>query len=614
VASTLARFGPADWAITAAQALGHDLALPDVARELARRGLADDALRAARALEHSWNRDRTLSDIADILARQGERTQALAAAAALLETSEEGHRSAAAYDMERAIERAALALAENGHIDDALAAAQAAGSPWKTGQILVKVACAVGQAGDLDRATRIASEITPGSASAEAFGQLAETLANEGRAADAIRLADMALEVSQTSPSNPTEAEALAQLAVLLHAVGDIPAAVALAESAVSLVGPDPEAGGNAIVLAASAFAEAGDSARAISLAVQAAAAARTAVHAEVKAAILAVTAPVLGRAGDADLAAETARDALAVLRANRGIDFYRSDHVAATASSVLAIVAEVGEALAGLDLIHFSAAKTEALSRIAAELARRGQRGQLLALAQDRYIFDRLSGADRVAALADVAAALVTAGEPDQATALAEEARSDIEGLSEPGDRALAIPHLALLLAHLGRTEEAATAAAEAQNLLAQTPGGQGGRAIMTTVQALVQAGQTNQALALAQDTRGVTQNQRAESLLAVAAALTSAEDEEQAGAALVNEAFTEVRISWHEETRKDFYRLLCELLPRHPDLLRAWLPGAGKISQLVQELAAIEGWWRDGKSDTHITAYGWRVPFRQT
>ncbi len=134
-----------------------------------------------------------------------------------------------------------------------------------------------------------------------------------------------------------------------------------------------------------------------------------------------------------------------------------------------------------------------------------------------------------------------------------------------------------------------------------------------MTTVQALVQACQTNQALALAKDTRGVTQNQRAESLFAVAVALTSAGDEEQAAAALVDEAFAQVRISWHEETRNTLTACCVSCSHITPTCSEHGCRARGSSASWRKNSPQSKA-GEDGNSATHVTADGWRVPFRQT
>jgi hypothetical protein len=82
---------------------------------------------------------------------------------------------------------------------------------------------------------------------------------------------------------------------------------------------------------------------------------------------------------------------------------------------------------------------------------------------------------------------------------------------------------------------------------------------------------------------------NVRAKCTVAVANALWASGEKEQATLA-ISEEIAAIRTSG---LRQAFYDLVCTELPKHPELLRAWMGSGSEVTQISRDLTAIERSW---------------------
>jgi len=176
------------------------------------------------------------------------------------------------------------------------------------------------------------------------------------------------------------------------------------------------------------------------------------------------------------------------------------------------------------------------------------------------------------------VAAAMALASDGERAEALS--------GIGSDGEKVATLAEQALLLARVGWVAEAGTLAGDVLTLAKGPIGAWRGDIVSTVVQALLTCGEADRAVAAA---RAAPVDTRPDCLAAAAAALLAAGEHDKA-AASVCEAFAAVRAGGR---RFACYHLLCHLLPRHPELFRAWLGDGTSIGEIGRELAELERWW---------------------
>jgi tetratricopeptide (TPR) repeat protein len=609
-AAIFAEAGLAEQAIMIARSLAQEYergsSLSGVAEKLAQRGLADQAIDALRASPHfaSFRGEDDLGKIARILARQGHGDGALRAAYALAEVDLRS--GLLEYDVASLVADVARTLAEDGHVEAALQTARKARPSWRRSAVYAEVACAVALAGDVRRAGEIA-ETHVGLA---AVAKVASALAESGRIEEALPIAEHAIQAVLTGPPRspvPADATALLEKLVLLSVSGEpddvqqqtgaavgpttgaaVVAALEAASEASTIVDPAERIAAQAqAAMALALTADPALTAQATALARAVVEHAREAGYPGEMAMPLAYAAMAFNLAGEAVMAAGSAAECLAAAAASP----FRDDSAsAALAVYVLTDIGQVTEALAGLSSLEGGAGKTAMLCGAAQRLALHGRTGELELLVSDRNGLRSISEAhERICALTGLGRVYVETGEPglaEVASGMAEVASGLTEELTQAHEIAVALSGQAGLLAALGRPQEAAECARRALEVAKEPIGGWRGRVVTEAVEALVRCDRIEEA---AEAVKSAAPGERAECTVAVANALLDSGKQDQA-TLLISEEIAAVRASGQ---RQAFYDLICTELPKHPELLRAWLGGGTEMIQVSRELTAIERWW---------------------
>jgi len=330
-------------------------------------------------------------------------------------------------------------------------------------------------------------------------------------------------------------------------------------------------------------------------LAGQATALARTVVDHAREAGDSGETARLLGNAamafnllGDAVIAAEAAAECLVAADASLGQD--DSGPAVALAVYTLTDIGRVADALAGLSSLKGERGNAALLCGIGKRLAQRGRTADLQRLVSDQNGLPSISGAyERICALTGLGRVFAETGDPDLAEAASDmiEKASELAGeLTLDYEKAVTLAGQAGLLAVLGRRREAAEYARRALEAAREPIGGWRGQVVTEAVEALIRSDQIEDA---AQAATCAPPDQRAECIVTVARALFDAGRHDRA-AGMITEEIAAVRAAG---LRQAFYDLICTHLPKHPDLLRAWIGGRAEITQITTALTAIERWW---------------------
>ena len=594
IAAILAEAGPPDLVIDAALSIADDYhrdkALTEAATALARRGLADHAVEAARNassfLGSPYEAEEKLKEIARVLARLGHGEGALRAVAALADI--EGIHAHIEYDQASMVCEVARILAESGHVETACDTARASVPSWNRSAALTAAACAVA-AGD----PRLAAEIA-GNAGSRSLAKVAEALAAAGRIGDALPLADDAIQRALAAvPRLPPIMTALDSLEQLAEMTGD--QATTEREVATQMTGSERDAAARQAVRQARAITDPvqrahAEAAAAIMLARSPDPELRAEALAQAgqvrqdarrlqdldRAHALGAVARALAACGESAMAAETAQECLAT-----------GSYGAELAIDVLADIGQLAGALAAIGALELDADKARVFLDLAGRLAETGQAGDLRRLVDETGVLDLIADTqDRVSALTGLGVVLAVAGEAAAASRLAEDVTALARELAEDREKALAHADLAELLAALGRQPEALEQARQALTVPREALGGWWGAMATKAVKVLVECEQVADAVAVV---KAAPAAGRTESAVTVAAALFAAGQQDHA-LRMVDDEFAAARTGGRRDA---FYDLLCEHLPRYPDLLRAWLGDGTEIAQVSAELAAIEQWW---------------------
>jgi hypothetical protein len=603
VAAILAEAGPPAEAVAAASAAGGeypdplDKTLSGVAEALARRGLAAHAIEVARTAGSLlvFQAEETLKEIARILARHGHGDGARQAIAAMAEVQGNAdYADYAEYERARLFREVAKLLAENGAVDAALSAARATEPSQDRPAALTEVACAVAVAGDIRRGVEIAEEVSP-----QALAKVADALSAAGRPGDALQLAEDAVRrVLAARPAFPDTVSALASLLRLATAsrpgdqgsarqepAGPLSAVRQAIRDYLAVSGTAE--GAPAQAAAAAVLAGTADPVLrglVVTAASQALLSARALPDPNERAAVLGDAASALAQYGESEMAAKAAGECLALVAANA------RDFVGQSAPGLaLGVLADTGrspEALAGIGSLGSDAEKARALADVAGRMVKNEQAGILLQFLRDIGLTELIpETGQRISALANVGVVLARAGETAAASQLAEEIARSGEA-AEEYLKALTLAEQALLLSALGRRTEAVE---QARLALAMPMGAVGfwwGNVVTKAVEALVECAHLEEAMA-------AVQTLPAGSFPAPVATIAAALFGSGAVGRAVELVSAELAAVRAVGARDGFYTLVCEHLPRHPGLFRAWLGEETEIAQIGAELAAIEQWW---------------------
>ncbi len=346
--------------------------------------------------------------------------------------------------------------------------------PYQQAEALARLAAAVAEAGDLDRARTLAASAEPAALSIAIHGYrrerataaLATAMAATGNLDRAWEIAhyfiygylyteavaDVAAKVAATGDLDcaqrivrhlmvPYEqAEALAALAAIVAEAGDLDHARTLAASAEALAWSvtDPYQQAKALARLAAAAAEAGDLDHARALAASAEQAARSVTDPYQQAKALARLAAAAAEAGDLDHARALAASAEQAARSVTD-PYQQAEALAALAAAA----AEAGD----LDRARTLAASAEALAWSVT----------------DPY--------EQAEALTALAAALAEAGNLDHARTLAANAGTAARSVTDPYQQAKALTALAAAAAKAGDLDHARTLAASAEPAARTSP-----------------------------------------------------------------------------------------------------------------------------------------------
>jgi tetratricopeptide (TPR) repeat protein len=564
VAVIFAGAGLAEQAMMMARSLAqeHDRndALLRVAETLAQRGLADQAIEALRGSTHftSFRARDDLEKIARILARHGHGDGALRAAYALAEVDE--FSGFAEYYVASLITDVAKTLAETGHVAAALQTVRKSRPSRRRPAAYAEIACAVARAGD----ARQAVEIAETHAGLAAVAKVASALAESGRTDEALPIAEHAIEAILTgAPRWPAPADAIALLDNLTLLCG----------SGAPDDGPQ-------------------DGTAATAAALRAASEASALADPEERIAAQAQAAMGLASTRDPALTAQAIELARAVVEEARqaGASPFRDDRASvALAVYALTDAGQVAEALAGLSSLPGVAGQA-ILCGVAERLASHGRAGELVLLVSDPNGLPSISAAnERICALTGLGRVYAETGEPglvEAASSLAGEAGALAGELTQAYQVAVALSGQARLLAALSRPEEAAGFARRALAAADEPIGGWRGQVVAEAVDVLVRCNRIDEAEEAA---RSAPPYARAKCTVAVAGALWNSGEKEQAAQAISEE----IAAICASGLRQAFYDLVCTELPKHPDLLRAWIGGGTEVTQISRELTAIERSW---------------------
>ena len=601
VAVLLAETGPPDEALEAARFIADynkDKAYTEIATALARRGLADQAIKAARATTpaSAYNASEKVKQVARDLAKHGHVDGALRAVAALADLQDDS--SYAEYVQASLLSQLARTLADADSVDAALAMVQATPVSHRP-KSLTEVVVAVAVAGDIGRALELAE---PGGA--PALAKAADALAEAGRTSDAVQFAEQAVRHALAAPPTyPGTAEAIASLASMAatphpghnmragdELVREMSAeARALARRAARQARAVTPLTARALVEGAVAvklahITDAEIRAEAVALAGQARQDARTITDPAERATALGNSARALAAAEEPALAAETARECLAMADANKrpGV----ADLDLQSAVGILAGTGRLTEALTALSSLSSDISKARALVDVANRLASNEQAADLVRLAEDSGVIGLIVGAwERFSALAAMGVALARVGQVDLASRLAGDAAALASELTRDVEKAVAHADQAELLAALQRGPEAVEQARQALAVGRQI-GAWRGYVITKAVNVLAGSGELEEAVAAA---RSAPSGSSTGCLAAAAIALFDAGQPDRA-AALIGEALAGLRTAGD---RWAFYDLTCTHLTSHPDLFHAWVGSETDTAQIGAGLAEIEQWW---------------------
>ena len=333
----------------------------------ARAGRVADISAIVQTVDDADERQRAVQEVASVLAETGQAARAVSMwkAAALPERKD--------YFTADLAKIAASA----GDVDGALQIASAVGDDYVRRTALTHVASAVARAGDLPRATAVVRMIGNQSGEDSAFGAVAKDLAAHDRFDDAVAATGMI-----TSPFQ--KAESQVAVAGSLAAAGHYPRSAALAGEAVEATTPGGAANARALVAWARALALSARPGHAIAAAERAVSAAGEASDQKLLADALATWSGALAMSGREEEASAVARRAIAAVDAedsgSHGSDprYWRVRR----AESVATILAEAGppeQAIAAARSLAQDYDRDEALTRVAASLARRGLADQAI-------------------------------------------------------------------------------------------------------------------------------------------------------------------------------------------------------------------------------------------
>jgi tetratricopeptide (TPR) repeat protein len=609
VAVIFAEAGLAEHAMMMARSLAqeHDRnrVLFGVAETLAQRGLADQAIEALRGSTNftSFRARDDLGKIARILARHGHGDGALRAAYALAGVDQLS--GFAEHYIASLVTDVARTLAENSHVEVALQTVRKSKPSWRRPAAYAEIACAVVRTGD----TRQAVEIAETHADLASVAKVASALAESGRTDEALPIAEYAIQAILTRPPrwpSPADATVLLENMVLLS-VSDEPdegqqagtaarpatdAAITAAQRAASdaSVIADPAERIAAQAQAAVGLARTHDpalTAQATALAKAVAEHARQADYPDEMATLLAYVAMAFSLAGEASMAADAAVECLAAAAASP----FRDDS-ASVALAVYALtgVGRVAEALAGLSSLQGDAGKAAILCGAAETLASHGRTEEMMLLLSDQNGLRSISEThEQICALTGLGRVYAETGEPgltEAASDLSNEASALAGELTQAYEIAVALSGQAGLLAALGRPQEAAEFARKALEAAKEPIGGWRGQVVGEAVDVLVRCNRIEEA---AEAAKSAPPNARAKCTVAVANALWDSGEKDRATTAISQE-ITAIRASG---LRQAFYHLVCTELPKHPELLHAWIGSGTELTQISRELTAIERSW---------------------
>ena len=392
-------------------------------------------------------------------------------------------------------------------------------SPADQAWALAELARAAAQAGDPDRASRLAAD-------AEALARTianpywqARALAELARAAAQAGDPDRAEALARTITDPYWQARALAELARAAAQAGDPDRAEALARTIT-----DPYWQARALAELARAAAQAGDPDRASRLAADAEAGARAITDPYWQARALTELARAAAQAGDPDRASRLAADAEAAARPITDPNARTRALTELARAAAQAGDPDHAEALART--ITKRGAQARALAELARAAAQAGDPDRAEALA--RTIINPYAQAR---ALTELARAAAQAGDPDRASRLAADAEAAARTITDPYWQARALTELARAAAQAGDPDRASRLAADAE-AAARTitdPYWQA-RALAELARAAAQAGDPDHAEALA---RTITKRgAQARALAELARAAAQAGDPDRAEA----------------------------------------------------------------------------------
>jgi Trypsin-like peptidase domain len=398
-------------------------ALAALAAALVTAGRFELAEQTARSIADLWQQARALAGLAAALATAGQVNEAKRVALSIRDPG----------DHTRQLATLATVLADVGQLDESAIAARralrAARATWWSGSAtaLAELGSALGRAGQLDLAERVARSIKDAPQQVKALAAVA-VFGQPDQAAQALRDAE---QTARNIKIPKQQAEALVEVVHALAAVGRPEEA---ARAALDIKDPWHQAA--ALSSVAAALANAGQPGLAAQAARDAEQAARTISDAPRRAEALTALASAIA-VGLPDQARQLARDAE---RASRSIsDPERAEMLAVGLSVALSAVGQVDEAQRAARIITRPPYQLEPLAALAVALATAGRQDQAEQFARD---------AERAARSTWAQAELLTSLTTDLATGLPDQAERIARSLSKPTEQAKALAALAIALA----------------------------------------------------------------------------------------------------------------------------------------------------------------------
>jgi tetratricopeptide (TPR) repeat protein len=351
-----------------------------------------------------------------------------------------------------ALSDVAEALALTGEFGEAFAIAEAIDSPVRKTYVLADIAEILVIVGQLERGLQVISALDQSPDSLSAHLGIVSVLVNKGEHARAVQLAEQALRVADAMVAGDQKTFILGSVAQALIEAGEDAQAVEAVEQALHSA-EAAESTWRALVIVPMLVdvmlqaAEQAQVERVVERALQLAEGIR---NRDEKASARAIVARALVHVGKTTQALEIAELALPAAKA---ID--DPEQQALTLIDILRVLIDARSFERAFEVVALIHPNSGLKSRVTADFARLAvQAGQLdTAFQAAEALGDPRETAD---ALASVAEALLSAGDPERAQRTAERAFQAAEALGDPGQRAYALAGVAEALVEAGDSEQA--------------------------------------------------------------------------------------------------------------------------------------------------------------